>query len=138
VTGAVHTPGAPLFTFDREPTAQSDVQKGDWITDVTYESVGFLGQPTVATETLTIAHERHRMQRQVTGSGSEGRAGRDGQSAGDQAGDREQSGPAERAGSSRMEARQCVGPSRATRHRVSPCSASSATLRRLRGCWCYW
>jgi hypothetical protein len=56
-TGPVHTPGALFFTFDGEPTAQGDVQKGDWITDVTYESVGLLGQPTIATETLTIAHE---------------------------------------------------------------------------------
>jgi prepilin-type processing-associated H-X9-DG protein len=107
---AVHTPGALLFSFDREPTAQAqtddrlllpavqkddaatmtaialaesggntdahnphgedsrglwqinvdpaqtnDVQKGEWITDVTYQSVDLLGQP--ATETLTIAHE---------------------------------------------------------------------------------
>ena len=36
---------------------EGGVRKGDWITDVTYESVELLGQSTVATETLTIAHE---------------------------------------------------------------------------------
>ena len=57
-SAAVNTPGALLFTFDREPVArEGGVQKGDWIMDVTYESVGPLGGPTVATETLTIAHE---------------------------------------------------------------------------------
>ena len=56
-SAAVHTPGALLFTFDSEPVAREDgVPKGDWIADATYES-GLLGQPTVATETLTIAHE---------------------------------------------------------------------------------
>jgi hypothetical protein len=55
--GAANTPGALLFRFDHEPTVQGGIQKGDWITDVTYESVGLLGQPTIATETLTIAHE---------------------------------------------------------------------------------
>ena len=55
---AVNTPGALLFTFDSEPVARAGgVPKGDWIADVTYKSVGLLGQPTVATETLTIAHE---------------------------------------------------------------------------------
>jgi prepilin-type processing-associated H-X9-DG protein len=36
---------------------EGGVPKGDWITDVTYEPAGLLGQPTVATETVTIAHE---------------------------------------------------------------------------------
>ena len=36
---------------------EGGVRTGDWITDVTYESVELLGQSTVATETLTIAHE---------------------------------------------------------------------------------
>ena len=48
------TPGALLFRFESDPVPQGGVQKGDWITDVTYE---LLGQPTVATETVTIAHE---------------------------------------------------------------------------------
>ena len=57
-SAAVNTPGALLFTFDSEPVArEGGVPKGDWIADVTYESVGLLGQPTVATETLTIAYE---------------------------------------------------------------------------------
>lgn len=56
-TGADHTPGALLFTFSSEPTAQGGVRKGDWITDVTYASAELLGQPTVAMETLIIAHE---------------------------------------------------------------------------------
>jgi hypothetical protein len=54
---AKHTPGALLFHFESDPVAQGGVPKGDWIADVTYESAGFLGQPTVATEILTIAHE---------------------------------------------------------------------------------
>ena len=49
-----NTPGALLFRFESDPVPQGGVQKGDWITDVTY---GLLGQPTVATETVTIAHE---------------------------------------------------------------------------------
>ena len=55
--GAVDTPGALLFSFDHEPAATSGVRKGDWIADVTYESRELHGQPTVATETLTIAHD---------------------------------------------------------------------------------
>ena len=51
----VNTPGALLFHFSSEPISQG-VKKGAWITDVTYES-GALGQPAVATENLTIAHE---------------------------------------------------------------------------------
>jgi hypothetical protein len=39
------------------PPGEGGVPKGDWIADVTYGSVEVLGQPTVATETLTIAHE---------------------------------------------------------------------------------
>jgi hypothetical protein len=55
---AVNTPGALLFTFGSEPLApQGGVRKGGWITDVTYDSAGSLNQPTVATETITIAHE---------------------------------------------------------------------------------
>jgi hypothetical protein len=52
--GEANTPGALLFRFESDPVSQDGVHKGSWITDVTYE---LLGQPTVATETVTIAHE---------------------------------------------------------------------------------
>jgi type II secretory pathway pseudopilin PulG len=76
----VNTPGALLFTFDSEPNAgESAVRKGDWITDVTFETLetgahalyqdvtippldtGVGGcevcGDVIATETLTIVHE---------------------------------------------------------------------------------
>ena len=39
------------------PPGEGSVPKGDWIADVTYDSVDVLGQPTVAMEALTTAHE---------------------------------------------------------------------------------
>jgi hypothetical protein len=35
----------------------ADVQKGGWVTDISYGTAALPGQSTVAIETLTIAHE---------------------------------------------------------------------------------
>lgn len=47
-----------VFAPHWETTAGAgDVQKGDWIADVTREPAALQGQSSVAMETLTIAHE---------------------------------------------------------------------------------
>jgi hypothetical protein len=47
-----------VFGFHWETTAGAgDVQKGGWITDISYGTAALPAQSTVATETLTIAHE---------------------------------------------------------------------------------
>jgi hypothetical protein len=56
-TGSADTSGS-VFGYHWETTAGSGgVQKGDWITDVTYEPAALPGGSTVAMETLAIAHE---------------------------------------------------------------------------------